>query len=152
MSSVLVLASDGVGVLVLDWSTHADGAVRMDVVEPMHRLGGGELGIADALPGTVLTRVETVAGQLGLVRGVQRLSQSNGVGISFGAHRGDRLAVGHGLPVTDGSVLRSSIGVVSGLLPRARAPGQPFQGVQRQVVVQAGRAGGWQSWFRGGYG
>ena len=152
MSSVLVLASDGVGVLVLDWSTHADGAVRMDVVEPMHRLGGGELGIADALPGTVLTRVETVAGQLGLVRGVQRLSQSNGVGISFGAHRGDRLAVGHGLPVTDGSVLRSSIGVVSGLLPRARAPGQPFQGVQRQVVVQAGRAGGWQSWFRWGVG
>jgi len=152
MSSVLVLASDGVGVLVLDWSTHADGAVRMDVVEPMHRLGGGELGIADALPGTVLTRVETVAGQLGLVRGVQRLSQSNGVGISFGAHRGDRLAVGHGLPVTDGSVLRSSIGVVSGLLPRARAPGQPFQGVQRQVVVQAGRAGGWQSWFRWGFG
>ena len=152
MSSVLVLASDGVGVLVLDWSTHADGAVRMDVVEPMHRLGGGELGIADALPGTVLTRVETVAGQLGLVRGVQRLSQSNGVGISFGAHRGDRLAVGHGLPVTDGSVLRSSIGVVSGLLPRARAPGQPFQGVQRQVVVQAGRVGGWQSWFRWGFG
>ena len=152
MSSVLVLASDGVGVLVLDWSTHADGAVRMDVVEPMHRLGGGELGIADALPGTVLTRVETVAGQLGLVRGVQRLSQSNGVGISFGAHRGDRLAVGHGLPVTDGSVLRSSIGVVSGLLPRARAPGQPFQGVQRQVVVQVGRAGGWQSWFRWGFG
>ena len=152
MSSVLVLASDGVGVLVLDWSTHADGAVRMDVLEPMHRLGGGELGIADALPGTVLTRVETVAGQLGLVRGVQRLSQSNGVGISFGAHRGDRLAVGHGLPVTDGSVLRSSIGVVSGLLPRARAPGQPFQGVQRQVVVQAGRAGGWQSWFRWGFG
>ena len=105
----------------------------------MHRLGGGELGIADALPGTVLTRVETVAGQLGLVRGVQRLSQSNGVGISFGAHRGDRLAVGHGLPVTDGSVLRSSIGVVSGLLPRARAPRQPFQGVQRLVGVQADR-------------
>ena len=148
MSSVLVLASDGVGVLVLDWSTHADGAVRMDVLEPMHRLGGGELGIADALPGTVLTRVEAVADQLGLVRGVQRLSQSNGVGISFGAHRGDRLAVGHGLPVTDGSVLRSSIGVVSGLLPRARALGQPFQGVQRQVVVQADRAGGRQSRFR----
>ena len=152
MSSVLVLASDGVGVLVLDWSTHADGAVRMDVLEPMHRLGGGELGIADALPGTMLARVEAVADQLGLVRGVQRLSQSNGVGISFGDHRGDGLAVGHGLPVTDGSVLRFSIGVVSGLLPRARAPGQPFQGVQRQVVVQAGRAGGWQSWFRWGFG
>ena len=52
MSSVLVLASDGVGVLVLDWSTHADGAVRMDVLEPMHRLGGGELGLTrDALVG-----------------------------------------------------------------------------------------------------
>ena len=140
------MASDGVGVLVLDWSTHADGAVRMDVLEPMHRLGGGELGIADALPGTMLARVEAVVDQLGLVRGVQRLSQSNGVGISFGDHRGDGLAVGHGLPVTDGSVLRSSIGVVSGcslvpVLPDSRFRAFSAKSSYRLVEQGGGKVG-----------
>ena len=52
-----------------------------------------------------------------------------------GAHRGDRLALGQGLPVADGPVLHPAVAVVdpgqSGRRPRACAPRRPFSVRQR---------------------
>jgi len=127
--------------LVLGRGAHADGGVGAHRVVPVDPFGGGELDIVDALPGAVLIEAGTVADELGLVQGVEGLGQSVVVGVPPGAHRGDRLALGQGLPVTDGPVLHPAVGVVDqagqvGALAPARPDGH-FQGVQGQVRVQA---------------
>ena len=70
-------------------------------------------GGVDVLPGSL------VADQLGLVQGVQSLGQGVVIGVLLRLYRGDRLAVGQGLPVADGPVLHPTVG--------SDAPGQRDQ-------------------------
>ena len=122
----LVVGVGDPGGLVLGRGAHADGAVGAHRVVPVDPLGGGELDIVDALPGAL------VADELGLVQGVEGLGQSVVVGVPLRPDGCDRLALGQGLPVTDGPVLHPAVGVVdpgrSGPRPRAGAPRRPFPG------------------------
>ena len=77
-----------------------------------------------------------VADQLGLVQRVERLSQGVVIGVLLGTHRGDRLALGQGLPVANRLVLhlgRSGAPGPSGRPPgvfvaRRPSPGRPGPG------------------------
>ena len=103
--------------------------------EPVHPLGGGELDGVNVLPRPLVTD------QLGLVQGVQSLGQGVVIGVAR-PHRGDRLALGQGLPVADGPVLHPAVGVMHqarqlGSLTFSLPDGHS-QGVQGQVGAQAG--------------
>mgnify|MGYP001679457595 CR=1 FL=1 len=68
-----------------------------------------------------------------LYRELRASARAKPKGVPPGAHRGDRLALGQGLPVTDGPVLHPAVGVVDqagqvGALAPARPDGH-FQGV-----------------------
>lgn len=130
------LGSGVVGVLVLDGGEHPDGGVRPSGVVPVDPLGGGDLDIVDARPGAL------VAGELGLVQRIQGLRQSVVVGVTFGAHRGHRLAASQGLSVADGAVLHSAVAMMDeagqiGSVPAA-PPDAHVEGIKGEVGVQAG--------------
>ena len=120
---------------MLGGGTHADGGVWPDGVEPVHPLGGGDLDGVDVLPRALVTD------QLGLVQGVQSLGQGVVIGVPLRPHRGDRLAVGQGLPVANRSVLHPTVGVMHQahqVGPGSLSlPDGHLKGVQGQVGVQA---------------
>ena len=77
-----------------------------------------------------------------LYRELRASARAKPKGVPPGAHRGDRLALGQGLPVTDGPVPRPAVGVVDpgrcqvGALAPARPDGH-FQGAGGQVRARA---------------
>ena len=93
-------------------------------------------GGVDVLPGSLVTD------QLGLVQGVQSLGQGVVIGVPRRPHRGDRLAVGQGLPVADGPVLHAAVASGApgqrGQPPDVSAARRPFSG-----RLGPGRCTGW---------